>query len=212
MAEQEYNGRPLPARPCGSFVWMDGIYENKDGCTYRGHYSGVTSGFLVAPRRRLTCGAELGGAYCARPWQTTKTYLPPSPLVDAHATQARRWLNINPRGGLNGARRGCHGGGCGRRMRASSRRTPRSIAAPRGYALLDAWPIFADAFGRESLGYDGYHYTYSLKNFREKGAGKASSRERDGAPPRCTVVGVLDFIRASRLLDEHVCPAACAPQ
>ena len=37
-------------------------------------------------------------------------------------------------------------------------------------------------------------------------------RERDGAPPRCTVVGVLDFIRASRLLDEHVCPAACAPQ
>ena len=86
-----------------------------------------------------------------------------------------------------------------------------SIAAPRGYALLDAWPIFADAFGRESLGYDGYHYTYSLKNFREKGAGKASSRERDGAPPRCTVVGVLDFIRASRLLDEHVCPAACAP-
>ena len=87
-----------------------------------------------------------------------------------------------------------------------------SIAAPRGYALLDAWPIFADAFGRESLGYDGYHYTYSLKSFREKGAGKASSRERDGAPPRCTVVGVLDFIRASRLLDEHVCPAACAPQ
>ena len=87
-----------------------------------------------------------------------------------------------------------------------------SIAAPRGYALLDAWPIFADAFGRESLGYDGYHYTYSLKNFREKGGGgKASSRERDGAPPRCTVVGVLDFIRASRLLDEHVCPAACAP-
>ena len=84
--------------------------------------------------------------------------------------------------------------------------------APRGYALLDAWPAFADAFGRESLGYDGYHYTYSLKNFREKGAGKASSRERDGAPPRCTVVGVLDFIRASRLLDEHVCPAACAPQ
>ena len=87
-----------------------------------------------------------------------------------------------------------------------------SIAAPRGYSLLDAWPAFADAFGRESLGYDGYHYTYSLKNFREKGAGKASSRERDGAPPRCTVVGVLDFIRASRLLDEHVCPAACAPQ
>ena len=86
-----------------------------------------------------------------------------------------------------------------------------SIAAPRGYALLDAWPIFADAFGRESLGYDGYHYTYSLKNFREKGGGRASSRERDGAPPRCTVVGVLDFIRASRLLDEHVCPAACAP-
>ena len=87
-----------------------------------------------------------------------------------------------------------------------------TIAAPRGYALLDAWPIFADAFGRESLGYDGYHYTYSLKNFREKGAGKASARDRDGAPPRCTVVGVLDFIRASRLLDEHVCPAACAPQ
>ena len=85
------------------------------------------------------------------------------------------------------------------------------IAAPRGYALLDAWPIFADAFGRESLGYDGYHYTYSLKNFREKGGGKASARDRDGAPPRCTVVGVLDFIRASRLLDEHVCPAACAP-
>ena len=71
----------------------------------------------------------------------------------------------------------------------------------------------AALFGRESLGYDGYHYTYSLKNFREKGGGgKASSRERDGAPPRCTVVGVLDFIRASRLLDEHVCPAACAPQ
>ena len=88
-----------------------------------------------------------------------------------------------------------------------------SIAAPRGYSLLDAWAIFADAFGRESLGYDGYHYTYSLKNFREKGGGgKLSSRERDGAPPRCTVVGVLDFIRASRLLDEHVCPAACAPQ
>lgn len=87
-----------------------------------------------------------------------------------------------------------------------------SIAAPRGYSLLDAWPAFADAFGRESLGYDGYHYTYSLKNFREKGGGRASSRERDGAPPRCTVVGVLDFIRASRLLDEHVCPAACAPQ
>ena len=85
-----------------------------------------------------------------------------------------------------------------------------SLASPRGYALLDAWPTFADAFGGESLSYDGYHYTYSLKNFREKGGGKTTSRERDGAPPRCTVVGVLDFIRAHRLLEAHVCPAACA--
>ena len=154
-----------------------------------------------------------------RGWQTTKTYLPPFlRWVDAHATAGaqRVWLNINPRGVLNG----CPSCGCrmeGGRGRSNARLLALnalawSIAAPRGYALLDAWPAFADAFGRESLGYDGYHYTYSLKNFREKGAGKASSRERDGAPPRCTVVGVLDFIRASRLLDEHVCPAACAPQ
>ena len=105
-----------------------------------------------------------------------------------------------------------------RERKSTTRKQSRAAARPCGSpscgwtALLDAWPAFADAFGRESLGYDGYHYTYSLKNFREKGAGKASSRERDGAPPRCTVVGVLDFIRASRLLDEHVCPAACAPQ
>ena len=147
------------------------------------------------------------------------THLPPFlRWVDAHATAGaqRVWLNINPRGGLNG----CPSCGCrmeGGRGRSNARLLALnalawSIAAPRGYALLDAWPAFADAFGRESLGYDGYHYTYSLKNFREKGGGKASSRERDGAPPRCTVVGVLDFIRASRLLDEHVCPAACAPQ
>ena len=102
-----------------------------------------------------------------------------------------------------------------RRERKSTTRKQSRAAQNRpwnSHGALDAWPIFADAFGRESLGYDGYHYTYSLKNFREKGGGgKASSRERDGAPPRCTVVGVLDFIRASRLLDEHVCPAACAP-
>ena len=221
---QEYNGRPLaggaPVRL--SFVWMDGIYENKDGCTYRGHYSGVTSGFppsLPAADLYVVGAGNWEAAYCARPWQTTKTYLPPFlRWVDAHATAGARrvWLNINPRGGLNG----CPSCGCrmeGGRGRSNARLLALnalawSIAAPRGYALLDAWPIFADAFGRESLGYDGYHYTYSLKNFREKGAGKASSRERDGAPPRCTVVGVLDFIRASRLLDEHVCPAACAPQ
>ena len=148
-----------------------------------------------------------------------ETYLPPFlRWVDAHATAGARrvWLNINPRGGLNG----CPSCGCrmeGGRGRSNARLLALnalawSIAAPRGYALLDAWPIFADAFGRESLGYDGYHYTYSLKTYREKGGGgKASARERDGAPPRCTVVGVLDFIRASRLLDEHVCPAACAP-
>ena len=109
---------------------------------------------------------------------------------------------------------------CGAGPAAASAKAPRESSRAlreidRGIhtALLDAWAIFADAFGRESLGYDGYHYTYSLKNFREKGGGgkASSSRERDGAPPRCTVVGVLDFIRASRLLDEHVCPAACAP-
>ena len=77
-----------------SFVWMDGIYENKDGCTYRGHYSGVTSGFppsLPAADLYVVGAGNWEAAYCARPWQTTKTYLPPFlRWVDAHATQLER--------------------------------------------------------------------------------------------------------------------------
>ena len=65
------------------------------------------------------------------------------------------------------------------------------MAAPHGFELFDAWPIYSDAFEAEAEGYDGAHFSFTFCE--------------DVGPRAHAIIGVLDAIRAHAALTRHVC-------